>query len=162
MTNSNQNTNAKENVQMNNNILMNGGNNQSAANLFEAFLSGGVALKAMLPEGEHKAIFKGLDIDAKTMTFTIKFTAEGKDYEHRLIFKPEKAEQITWTFQALARQFEMEGNIAFTDYNNHINKEFTVWAVKVDGYNGTYFNYRQPKSLVIAATPADVSDNTEF
>ena len=142
---------------------MNGGNTQvDVNNLFEAFLTGGIAVKAILPIGEHKAIFKGLTIDAKTMKFTIKFTVEGKDYEHNVQFKPERAEHITWMFQDLARQLGLEGNVAFEDYNKYIDKEFTVWAVKVEGYTGVFYNYKAPKTTEVAATPVDTPEETDF
>lgn len=162
MTNNNQNTNTnnkEDNKMTNDNILMNG--NGEATNLFEAFVSGGVEVKPILPVGSHKAIWKGLDIDVKTMTFKIKFTVDDKSYDHTLQYTPDKAERILWTFQAIARQFGLEGTIAFQDYNKFIGKEFTVWAVKVEGYAGIFYNYRAPKT-VMTATETTISDKTEF
>lgn len=156
-------TNVKEEVKMtNNNVLTNGGNTNEAMGLFEAFVQGGLTVTPILPVGEHRAVWQGLDIDMKAMSFTLRFTVDNKEYLHTLQYTPEKATRIVYTLQDLARQFGLDGKVMFNDYNNYIGQEFIVWAVKVEGYSGIFYNYKAPKTAAVAATEAAISDSTEF
>lgn len=141
---------------------MNNGADETALKLFEAFVGKGVEIAPVLPVGQHEAVFQGLVTDMMKMVFTVKFTVADVTYSHNIRYTPKTAEQIRWTFEALAKQFGVVGSIAFEDYNKFIGKTFTVWAVKVEGYSSVFYNYRAPKTTETTATDVTVDDKIQF
>lgn len=150
------------------NVLMNGGKTTEVNTVnFMDFLNKGLVVEARLQPGEYQATWLGLDIDiSEGILFTFKFKVADMDYKFKVkvptALTKEQADRITWSFQDLARQLDMTGNVQYADYNQHIGKPITVWAVQVEGKGGTFYNFRAPKQTTIIATETTVSDGKDF
>lgn len=161
--NNNKNNNVEVSKMNKGNVMMNGGMSADELQaMFNEFMEGGITLQTKPEVGSYKAVWNGLDVDAKTMTWTLKFSIAGEDFEYALAL-PKKANQIKKCLKDIAFQLGMPGNkVAFADYNNYIGKEITVHVVTLEGYkNVRFWNFGEAIEET-SGTPTEISDGKDF
>lgn len=138
--------------------------------LMSAFKTQGVTINPVIPEGEHKAIFKGWsetefkdDLGlVKYPGYTISLLIDGKAYEHHLRFSATTAENqlkqfniFKDIFQDIARQFKLDGQVTINDLNAHIGETIYLHVVIKDGKR--YTNFYQKKAAPVVNNEVPVA-----
>lgn len=129
---------------------------------FESFINGGIDIARKLPEGDHTVIFTGISINLDRQTITILFTKNNETYEDKRYFKADKIASIEITLKQLGLQLGLQGNVTPKDFNDHTNKEITVYARIPEGYKTVFYNYAAPYTVTTTTTSDAPVDGKDF